>query len=256
MINDFLKKIAEEIKTKERKFTQEDFYFILKYMGVTKDSTLKDDILKFYNDFLTNLNDSLVKYDCKKTKNDLNTTNYIAFYVDKKANYKDAIKVYFPVKYEYLISSLKTVFLYLIRNSIKSQVKFYVKSTNENIVIRFYNPEDVIPFIHYCDNNFILKDLLVTGNPFIVKYKGIGLVKDDNTINTYNGTLALMLEEYFNLLCEEESLNNACDIDFLDYLIKRGNLEENPEMKFNINSIEKSIRIILNKGELDEKDLI
>ena len=199
------------------------------------------------------MGNSLVKYETRKVGEEENVTNYIGFYVDKKASYENAIKVYFPVKYEYMISALKTLFLYLIRNSIKAQVKFQVKATNENIVIRFYDSKDVEPFITYANSNFILEDLLEKVNPFIATIYGIGVVKDDNTISTYNKTLSLMLEEYFSLLKSEDNLNKASDLDFLDYLIKRINIEENEVMKFNIKAIEENIRAILNHAE---KDLI
>ena len=99
-----------------------------------------------------------------------------------------------------MISALKTIFSYLIRNSIPSTVKFHVKATNENIVIRFYHKEDVLPFINYCNNNFVLDELLERVNPFIATIYGIGIVRDDNTLNSYNGTLSEILEEYFEFL--------------------------------------------------------
>lgn len=252
-INEFLKKYAQDIKDNEREYTADDFYYILKYIGIDKNTTLALEIEKFYESFLNNLGNSLVKYETKKVGVDANIINYIGFYVDKKASYENAVKVYFPVKYEYMISALKTLFLYLIRNSVKAQVKFYVKATNENIVIRFYDSKDVEPFITYCNSNFILEDLLEPVNPFIANIYGIGIVRDDNTLNTYNGTLSLMLEEYFKLLKSEDNLNKASDLDFLDYLIKRGNIEDNVTLKFDIKAIEENIRAILNHAE---KDLI
>ncbi len=252
-INEFLKKFAQDIKDNDKEYKADDFYYILKYLGIKKNDTLALEIESFYQDFLNNLGNSLVKYETRKVGEKENVTNYIGFYVDKKASYENAIKVYFPVKYEYMISALKTLFLYLIRNSIKAQVKFQVKATNENIVIRFYDSKDVEPFITYANSNFILEDLLESLNPFIASIYGIGVVKDDNTINTYNGTLSLMLEEYFRLLKMEDNLNKASDLDFLDYLIKRINIEENEGLKFDIKAIEENVRAILNHAE---KDLI
>ena len=244
-INDFMKKMAMDIRTSDREFSKDDYYYILKYLGVKKDNSLVEDIETFYQDFLDNLSNSLVKYEAKRVKTGENATYYIGFYVDKKANYKEAVKLYFPVKYEYLISALKTIFLYLIRNSVKATVKFCVKATNENIVIRFYDEKEVMPFINYCNSNFILEDLLVPCNPFIAKMHGLGLVKDDNTINTYNGTLSVLLEEYFRLLKENNSLDKASGLDFLDYIRKRKMLEEGPEQQFNMEAIEKNIMTIL-----------
>ena len=126
-INEFIKKIAQDIKINNNDYTKEDFYYILKYIGVKKDIANYQDIEKFYQEFLGNLSNSLVKFETRKIKTQENATYYIGFYVDKKADYKEAIKVYFPVKYDYQISALKTVFLYLIRNNISAVVKFYVK---------------------------------------------------------------------------------------------------------------------------------
>ncbi len=245
-INEFIKKIANDIKLNNKDLTEEDYYYILKYIGVTKDMSLSEDIVKFYHNFLDNLSNSLIKYETRQIKDDENATYYIGFYADKKADYKEAIKVYFPVKYEYQISALKTIFLYLIRNSIKSTVKFYVKATNENIVIRFYHKEDVMPFINYCYKNFILEDLLLKPNPFIATIHGIGITCDDNTVDTYNGTLSKLLNKYFNYLKVNDKLDFASDLDFLNFINELMNVEENPEIKFNIEAIYSNIKNILN----------
>ena len=245
-INEFIKKIANDIKINKEDLDEDDFYYILKYIGVTKDMSLNEDIVKFYHGFLDNLSNSLIKYETRQIKDDENATYYIGFYVDKKADYKEAIKVYFPVKYEYQISALKTVFLYLIRNSIKSTVKFYLKATNESIVIRFYNKEDVMPFINYCYKNFVLEDLLLKPNPFIATIHGIGLVTDSNSSLTYNSTLSILLSNYFKYLKTNDKLDLASDLDFLDFVNQMINKEEDEEAKFNMEAIYNNIKTILN----------
>lgn len=247
-INDFIKTIVKEVETNDRAFSKDDFYYMLKYLGIKKDISLVNDIEKFYQDFLNSLNNSLVKFSEKKLGSNENTTHYIAFYTDKKADYLEAVKVYFPVKYEYMISALKTIFLYLIRNNIEATVKFHVKATNEGIVIRFYKKSDVKPFIDYCNNSFILKDLLEPLNPFIAKIHGIGVVQDDNVISSFNETLANMLYEYFTFLKQNGSYDLASDLDFLDYVMKRANIEENDVLRFNIRAVEHSLEAILNRS--------
>lgn len=247
-INDFIKVIVNEINTKEKDFSKDDFYYMLKYLGVKKDVTLVNDIEKFYQDFLNSLNNSLVKFDERKLGNGENTTHYIAFYTDKKADYLEAVKVYFPARYEYMISALKTIFLYLIRNNIQATVKFHVKATNEGIVIRFYNKSDVKPFIEYCNNSFILKDLLEPLNPFIARIYGIGIVQDDNVKASYNETVASLLFEYFSFLKQNGSYILASDLDLLDYIMKRANIEEDDTLRFNIRAVEHGIESILNRS--------
>lgn len=247
-INDFIKVLVNDMNVNSKEYTKDDFYYMLKYLGIKKDKSLVKDIEKFYQDFLNSLNNSLVKFEEKKLGALENTTHYIAFYTDKKADYLEAVKVYFPVKYEYMISALKTIFLYLIRNNIKSTVKFHMKATNEGIVIRFYNKNDVKPFIDYCNNSFILADLLEPLNPFIASIHGLGVVQDDNTIKTFNQTLADMLFEYFNFLKQNGSYNIASALDFLDYVSKRLTLEENDILRFNIKALKKSIESLLNKS--------
>ncbi len=244
-MNDFLKQIASDIKTTNKELTSQDFYYILKYLGIKKDESLSEDIENFYQSFLESLNNSLVRNITKKTGQKNNTTHYIAFYTNKRASYKEALKVYFPVKYEYMISSLKTVFAYLIRNNIESVVKFHLKATNENIVIRFYHEEDVLPFINYCNNFFILDDLLEKTNPFIATIYKIGVVKDDNTLNTYNGTLSELLASYFTFLKDNNALDKISDLHFLNYIIEKENIEDNEIIKFNLKAIENNIKAIL-----------
>lgn len=246
-MNQFIKKIVSDITISNKEYKTDDFYYMLKYLNVKKDTSLVNDIEKFYQEFINSLNNSLVKYETKKVGHNEDTTHYIVFYADKKANYLEAVKVYFPVKYEYMISALKTVFLYLIRNNIAASVKFHEKATNEGIVIRFYKKEDALPFINYCNNNFILTDLLEKVNPFMATIYGLGVVKDDNTIGTFNNTLAILLEEYFNFLKTNQSLDLASDLDFLDYVIKRANIEENIILSFNIREVENSMKAILNR---------
>ena len=246
-MNEFLKQIASDKRTLGKEFNRNDYYKLLKYTGIKKDESLVNDIEEFYHNFLENLNNSLVRHVIRKTGNKENTTHYIGFYVDKRANYTEAYKVYFPVKYEYMISALKTIFSYLIRNSIESVVKFHVKATNENIVIRFYHKEDVLPFINYCNNNFILDDLLEETNPFIATIYRIGLVQDDNTLNTYNGTLSILLEEYIDFLDKINALDKANDLQFLDFIIKKEEKEENEIVKFNLHAIENNIKAILTR---------
>ena len=245
-MNEFLKQIASDIKN-GKEYTKEDYYYLLKYTGIKKDHSRAEEIEEFYNKFLESLNNSLIRHVTRKTGTGINTTNYIGFYTEKRASYTEAYKVYFSVKYEYMISSLKTIFSYLIRNSIESVVKFHVKATNENIVIRFYHKEDVIPFINYCHNNFILEDLLEQPNPFIATIYGIGIVRDDNTINTYNGTLSEVLEDYFNFLKERNALDNISDLHFLDYVMQKESREENEIVRFNLHAIVVDIKAILSR---------
>lgn len=255
-MNDFLKQIAMDMNINNREFNSDDFYYLLKYVGVKKDNTLANDIEMFYNDFVKNLDNSLVKYTKRMQNSGDNKTNYIGFYTSNKALYTEAVKVYFPVKYEYMISALKTIFLYLVRNNIEAVVKFHLKATNEGIVIRFYKESDVLPFINYCNNNFILSELLLSTNPFIATIYGIGIVKDDNTKSTFNRTLSKLLEEYFNLLKSDQNIDRAGELDFLDFVMKRQAYSEDEIMLFNIREVEKSMKSILNRSNPLEKDLL
>ena len=246
-INDFLHQIASDIKRTNESLTSNDIYYLLKYTDIKKDESLAQDIEDFYQKFLDSLNNSLVRHITRKTGQNESTTHYIGFYVEKRASYTEAYKIYFPVKYEYMISALKTIFSYLIRNSIASTVKFHLKATNENIVIRFYNKEDILPFINYCNNSFLLDDLLEKTNPFIATIYGIGIVQDDNTLNSYNGSLADILAQYFDFLKRMDLLDKAGDLHFLDFLMQKEAAENNEIIKFNLKAIEKNIKAILTR---------
>lgn len=248
-ITEFLRELASEMVHNDKEFTSEEIYQKLKFVGVNSNNTLHKEIEKFYQDFVNNLANSLVKYEVKSKGKNENTTHYIGFYTDKKAEYKEAVKVYFSVKYEYLISALKTIFLYLVRNNIKATVKFHLRATNEGIVIRFYETKDVMPFVNYCNNNFILRDLLEKVNPFIATIHGLGIVNDDNTANTYNGMVSVLIAEYLAFLKSNYTLDKASDLDFLDFVIRRSAMEGDSALKYDMMAVEKNVKAILNHVE-------
>jgi len=53
-INDFIKVVVNEQNKNEKDFSKDDFYYMLKYLGIKKDKSLVNDIEKFYQDFLNN----------------------------------------------------------------------------------------------------------------------------------------------------------------------------------------------------------
>ena len=89
-------------------------------------------------------------------------------------------------------------------------------------------------------------ELLEKTNPFIPTIYGIGVVRDDNTKYSYLAMLSECLQDYFWLLKNTNTLDRVSDLDFLDYLIKRANIEEDDKTRFDINEIQKGITNILN----------
>ena len=47
-INEFIKKIANDIKINKEALDEDDFYYILKYIGVTKDMSLSESFIKVF----------------------------------------------------------------------------------------------------------------------------------------------------------------------------------------------------------------
>ena len=250
-INKFFKNIANDLQTNNRELSSDDFYYILKYLNIEQNDTLSKEIENFFEEFLDNLSNSLVKYETKPIGSGTNKTNYLGFYVEEKNKPLKSTKVYFPVKYEYLISALKTTFIYLVRNNIKAVVKFHQKATNEGVVIEFYNKEDVKPFINYCHSNFILKDLLEPLNPFIVTYHKFGIIKKMQ--GSYIETIAELLSKYFKTIQKNKKYDKVSALDFLAFVVetKETAIDEN-----DYNTIIKNIKTILNnKGILEDEDL-
>ena len=89
-INDFLRQIASDIKRTNENLTKEDFYYLLKYIGIKQDTSLAKEIEEFYTKFLDNLGNSLVRHITRKTGRNENTTHYIGFYVDERASYTES----------------------------------------------------------------------------------------------------------------------------------------------------------------------
>ena len=251
LLNDFFSSLAKDFETKTQTLTSDDFYYILKYLNIETDTSLASQIETFFQQFLDKLSASLVKYESKYTKEGANRTNYLALYTTTKCPHTECTKLYFPIKYTYLIKVLTKVLVYLVRNNIKCILKFHQKATNEGLVIEFYHKEDVLPFINYCENNFKLNDLLEPLNPFMVSYHGFGIIKNYN--GSYIDTISKLLSSYISLIIKNDEYSKISALDFLSYVIDFKDTVLNDD---NLNIIIKNLKLILNNnGVLDANDL-
>ena len=66
-MNEFLKQIASDKRKLGKELNKDDYYLMLKYTGINKDQSLVNDIEEFYQNFLENLNNSLVRHVIRKT---------------------------------------------------------------------------------------------------------------------------------------------------------------------------------------------
>lgn len=83
---------------------------------------------------------------------------YISFNNDPNENidYKETIKLYIPLDYNNIDSSLDQIYIYILSNGIKCETKVSTKDTNDNFIVRLHNNDDVEPFIDFLNNNSLI----------------------------------------------------------------------------------------------------
>lgn len=157
---------------------------------------------------------------------------YISFNIDQneKIEYRTAIKLYIPLDYNNIGSSLDNIYIYILSNGIKCESKVSTRDINDNFVVRLHNIDDVEPFIDYLDLYTYIR--YKKCNPFVPCKNGIGIVQDSSINNRYNGAVAHLLANYLVLMKKNNFINNVNLDDFMNYIIENINGESDEDLKF------------------------
>lgn len=154
------------------------------------------------------------------------------------------IKIYVPMDYLHIQEGANQLFDFIASTNIEHQSKIASIVRNDNVVLRVNSMEDAKKIVDFVSNNEYIKDGLISINPFLPNYNGIGMTMDNNY--TYNGTISDIIANFITKLRNENRLNLAT-VENLNMFIK--------EQKANIRDLDlKDIYELLDKITSKEFD--
>jgi len=209
-INDFLENIEYMYNIRydtEYKMNDNEIYSWLVRLDDSSDHRL---INNYFSDWINYFNNiSNITCFCDKD-------NWPFFCQFQNGEWKTndySIKVYIPIKYNYIKEGVIELFSFLAKNNITHHSKVGSTMRNDNVVIRLKTIRDVKRLINYILDSEIKKHLL-DANPFIFTYHKIGLAMDNNLSNNieiskliYNYILSRRLFKQADKPNEEEFCN-------------------------------------------------
>ena len=112
---------------------------------------------------------------------------------------KDYIKMYIPLKYKDLFSSVNVLFDYIRDAKIThmSKIAHKVRSDNVIVILSKEDLESAKKIISFIANNNTIKNNLNSTNPFVPTVNGIGLIIESNF--SYNSEIANLIANYINV---------------------------------------------------------
>jgi len=184
-INEFLENI-ENIYNLHPKITDNEIYSLLVRLDNKDDHKSINDNFDYWIDY----------YQDKENINcfcDKNNPFFCQFQNGKWESNDYTIKLYIPIKYDYIKDDIKIIFDYLSKENIIHRAKVSSTMRNDNLIIRLTTIRDTKKVIDFINNSNLNNHLLET-NPFIFTYNGIGLVMDNNI--SYNLEISKIIYNY------------------------------------------------------------
>ena len=131
---------------------------------------------------------------------------------------KEYIKLYIPLKYDSIKDGVEGTIKLLENENIPHNSKLAPDMRSDNFVVRLDSNERNFAFylIDYINDRYELNNV----NPFIPKYKNIGIMKDNGY--SYNSEISLIINEYI-FYCKHMKYNEV-DLnglkEYVDYLYR------------------------------------
>ena len=134
-------------------------------------------------------------------------TNNVDFLYFKKGRLSgNEIKLYIPLKLEYLEQGANQIFDFISDQGIAHQSKIAVIIRNDNLVVRVNSLEDAQKIVNFVSSNLYLMNGLANVNPFLPNWNGIGVAMDNN--ESYNSVISEVISEYLYELKKNNDLEN------------------------------------------------
>ena len=128
----------------------------------------------------------------------------------------DPVKMYIPLKPEYLYQGANELFTFMARENIIHQSKIGSHIRFDDIVIRVYSISDAEKIQNFIDNNKTIQDGLLQSSPFAVSRNGIAYAMDDKM--SFNFYLSKFIYSYIEQKKKSNLLSSVSVDDFKEYL--------------------------------------
>ncbi len=128
----------------------------------------------------------------------------------------DPVKMYIPLKPEYLYQGANELFTFMARENIIHQSKIGSHIRFDDIVIRVYSISDAEKIQNFIDNNKTIQDGLLQSSPFAVSRNGIAYAMDDKM--SFNFYLSKFIYNYIEQKKKSNLLSSVSIDDFKGYL--------------------------------------
>lgn len=128
----------------------------------------------------------------------------------------DAIKMYIPLKADYIYDSANQIFDFLSKENIVHSSKIGSKVRMDDLVIRVYNLADAQKIQKFIIENEYIKQGLVKPNPFALSDNLIAYASDG--LISYNSEVSRHISDYINELKRNNTLGYASIDSFVTYI--------------------------------------
>lgn len=209
-----LVKLSEYAKTN---YVDNSFYEII-YKYLRSYNIGKENNLDIRNNFLPWIN----RFQNKKTKCvNTSTHPYWCQFINEKYNNQvleesDPVKLYIPLKSEYIYEGVNRIFDFCEQNNIIHQSKVASKMRNDNVVLRIKNIEDARKVINFVNNDSYLQRGALKPNAFCFNVGNVGMAIDN--MQSYNDNVSKYLLNYIRQKKQQNNLNNVSLEDFFNYV--------------------------------------
>lgn len=199
------------------KVTPDTIYYELSLFNVQDGKQMR-----ISNDNLINIQARLSNDFRKKDKIKCFSNGYF-FAIENRGSYDDktfydkmntSIKLYITCDIKNLYNVTSLVFNYMIDENIITQSKIAKEMRNDVLVVRVSTMEEaekVSKFVNSLDYNS-----LVSYNPYILSNGKVGMTYDGTL--SYNKTLSLLMNSYFNTKKNSNSLDKSTMEDFVNFI--------------------------------------
>ena len=196
---------------------QQQFLNYIKELSMYNPSKMITSSFVYSNLIRFNINNPGMNVECyydnwkKRYQNNTNInvvqTNNTSFLYFKNGRLsRNEIKLYIPLKFDYLEQGANQIFDFISNQGIEHQSKIAVIIRNDNLVVRVNSLEDAQKIVNFVSSNLYLMNGLANINPFLPNWNGIGVAMDNN--ESYNSVISEVISEYLYELKKNNNLEN------------------------------------------------